>query len=65
METISVREFVKLTGIKEGQVRDLTFARSFPCIRIGKRVHIYKDKALAWLEAHEGKTVEIKRTTFR
>lgn len=65
METISVREFVTLTGIKEGQVRDLTFARGFPCIRIGKRVHIYKDKALKWLEDHEGKTVQIKRTTFR
>lgn len=65
METISVRQFVELTGIKEGQVRDLTFARSFPCIRIGKRVHIYKDKALKWLEDHEGKTVQIKRTTFR
>lgn len=65
METISVREFVNLTGIKEGQVRDLTFARNFPCIRIGKRVHIYRDKALKWLEEHEGKTVQIKRTNWR
>ena len=30
METISVREFSKLTRIKECQVRDLTFAKTFP-----------------------------------
>ena len=64
METISVREFVKLTGIKEGQVRDLTFAKTFPCIRIGSRVHIYKERALKWLEAHEGKTIHLTRTRF-
>lgn len=64
METISVREFVQLTGIKEGQVRDLTFAKGFPCVRIGRRVHIFRDKALQWLEKHEGKTVQIKRTLF-
>ncbi|WP_312458474.1 MULTISPECIES: hypothetical protein [Proteiniclasticum] len=64
MKTISVREFVKLTGIKEGQVRDLTFAKGFPCVRIGRRVHIYEEKALEWLNKHEGKTVQIKRTLF-
>lgn len=64
METISVKEFVALTGIKEGQVRDLTFAKGFPCIRIGRRVHIYRDKALKWLETHEGKTITLKRSLF-
>ena len=64
METVSVREFSKLTRIKECQIRDLTFAKTFPCIRIGARVHIFRDKALKWLEMHEGKTVNIKRNPF-
>lgn len=65
MMLVSVREFSAETGIKEGQLRDLTFARTFPCTRIGKRVYIFHDQALKWIEAHEGKTVDIKRTTFR
>lgn len=64
MEMISVKHFAALTGIKECQIRDLTFAKTFPCIRIGARVHIFKDKALKWLEMHEGKTICIKRNAF-
>lgn len=64
MEMISVKQFASITGIKESQVRDLTFAKTFPCIRIGARVHIFKDKALKWLEDHEGKTITLKRSLF-
>ena len=64
MMLISVREFSAETGIKEGQIRDLTFAKTFPCTRIGRRVYIFHDEALKWLENHEGKTINLKRAGF-
>lgn len=64
MKMTTVKEFCKLTGIKEGQLRDLTFVKTFPCIRIGSRVHIFEERALKWLEMHEGKTVHLTRTRF-
>lgn len=59
MKTISVREFASQTGIKEGQIRDLTFVKTFPCLRIGRRVHIYEEQAHRWLESRLGKSIKI------
>lgn len=59
MKMISVREFSNFTGIKQGQIRDLTFAKGSPCTRIGRRVYIFEDEAQAWIRARQGKTINV------
>jgi len=59
MKMISVREFSDETGIKQGQIRDLTNAKGFPCTRIGRRVYIFQEEAKAWIKARQGKTINV------
>lgn len=46
---VTIKEFGKLVNMKEYSVRSLTMIDDFPCIKIGSKTHILRDKAKAWL----------------
>ncbi|WP_276840223.1 hypothetical protein [Anaerovibrio lipolyticus] len=46
---VTIKEFGKLINMKEYSVRSLTMIDEFPCIKIGKKTLILRDKAKAWL----------------
>ncbi len=46
---VTVKEFVKISGLSDGEVRRLTHIETFPCIRAGWKIMIHRERAEEWL----------------
>jgi hypothetical protein len=52
---VTVREFCKISGLSDQQVRRLTHVEGFPMIRAGWKILIHRDRAVAWLADFAGR----------
>lgn len=46
---VTIKEFSKITGIKEHGLRELVRINGFPALKIGVKYMILVDEAMAWL----------------
>ncbi|MCL4584189.1 MULTISPECIES: helix-turn-helix domain-containing protein [Fusobacterium] len=56
--TLTVKEAAKYTGIGISTLKYLAREhRDFPCLKVGVKLLIFKDKIGDWLEKHRGETL--------
>lgn len=55
---ITVAEFAKIYGLKQAKAYQLTRAKGFPCIRIGRIIHIYAADVEPWLKKNYGNVIK-------
>lgn len=55
---ITVEVFAERYGLKSAKAYQLTRAKGFPCIRIGRIIHIYADDVDTWIRRTFGKTIK-------
>lgn len=52
---VSVREFCRISGLSDQQVRRLTHVNGFPMIRAGWKILIHRERAVEWLADFAGR----------
>ena len=57
---ISVREAAVRVGISKDTMFKLAKQDGFPCVKIGRRYLIHKDRLDEWMEEHEGREVVVE-----
>ncbi len=58
-EYISVREAARITGVGKDTIYKLAkqHGNGFPCVKLGSRCYISRERILEWMKKHEGKEV--------
>lgn len=51
---LSVPEMGTLLGVSRSRAYELTHIQGFPCLRLGRRVIVPKDKLCVWIEERIG-----------
>lgn len=59
-EYISVRDASKLTGVGKDTLYKMAKQQGFPCIKIGSRFYIHRERILDWMKDHEGREIVIE-----
>lgn len=59
-EYISVEEASKIIGVCPDIIRKISLQPGFPCVKIGRRYIINKQKLFKWMDDHEGKEIIIE-----
>ena len=57
---ISVREAAVRVGVSKDTMFKLAKQDGFPCVKIGRRYVIHKDRLDEWMQGHEGREVVVK-----
>lgn len=56
---IDVEEASNIIGICPDSIRKIALQPGFPCVKIGRRYIINKQKLFKWMDNHEGKEIII------
>ncbi len=57
---LDANDIVKVLGLSRSNVYEMMRIESFPALVIGGRKMVRKEKLFAWLEAHDGVSLEEK-----